>query len=417
MPTLFVRALSTATPNEDGFSLGCEWLILEADGSQRSSGVADYRGLEDLLDQRFDWLADPANTVLIVPSEYVLGVSCRVPGRNLSQIRRALPFAVEEFVATDIGGMHLAHGAIQKDEAVRCNLVERQLLEQWRDCFVSLGVTPGAIVSEAELLPDEAGVVYVLLDGEQVLIKTSDQAATVDRINLGFAVQSVAENRLRIVNGSLTREERQELLDETDLVIDPEDGDNDSTLGFLANRWRGAGASAINLLQGEFAVRQPRQQGWQRWRSVGALAGCWFVIAVLVGVAQAFWADREADRLSAEGLSEYRKLFPDDRRVTATNWRRRLQNRVGASGSVEGVSLLLYINDLSQVIEPAMTLNGVNYNSVRSELTVDLLTPDFNRLDRVKGALEQRGHGVEVLSAQQQDNNQVRARLRVTAAT
>lgn len=417
MPTLFIRALSQAEPSADGYTFAGEWLILEDDGTEKSSGVADYRGLQDLLDPGFDWAQNPDNVVVVVPSEFVLGVSCSVPGRNVGQIRKALPFAVEEFVASDIEGMHLAHGVIQRDRPVRCNLVERDILSAWRDCFAALAATPGTIVSEAELLPDETDVAYALLDGDQVLIKTADQAATVDRFNIGFALQSLAASRLRIVNGALSDEERSAILSDTELTIESEVSASDSTIGYLANSFRTNRERVINLLQGEFTPKRPQQQSYLRWRSVAALAAAWFGVALLLSVAQAYWSAREAERLSADGLAQYQALFPNDKRATATSWRRRLQNKLQPTGGDgPSVSLLSYISGLSGVVDQSVKLNGMNFNGERSELSVDVLTPDFNRLDRVKGALEGQGYAVEVLSAQQQDDDKVRARLRLQSA-
>ncbi len=96
MPTLFLRVLSPVERLEEGFAIGCEWLIVEDDGDERAQGVTDYRGLADLADPNVDWLRTPTNIVVLVPSEHVLGVSCTVPGRSIGQIRRALPYVVEE---------------------------------------------------------------------------------------------------------------------------------------------------------------------------------------------------------------------------------------------------------------------------------------------------------------------------------
>ena len=110
MPTLFIRVLSPASRDEEDLHLSSTWLILEDDGSERAAGEADLRGLSELIDPSAVWLQKPNNIVVIVPGEHVLGVSCEVPGRSIGQIRRALPFVVEEFVATEIEGMHLASG-------------------------------------------------------------------------------------------------------------------------------------------------------------------------------------------------------------------------------------------------------------------------------------------------------------------
>ncbi|MEM6708764.1 MAG: type II secretion system protein GspL [Pseudomonadota bacterium] len=413
MATLFLRALSAATLVDEGYSFACEWLVLEADGTERASGVADYRGLGELVDGDSAWAGEPDNLVMIVSSEYVLGVSVSVPGRNAGQIRKALPFAVEEFVATDIEGMHLAAGSIVRGEPVRCNLVDLELLEGWIGCLASLGLTAGALLSEAELLPNETDVAYALLDGDQVLVKTTGQAATVDRLNLAFALQALEEPQLRIVNGDLTPDERRVLLDETSLVVEGEVAASDSTLGYLANRWREYSAETINLLQGAFTPRRPKTAGTGQWLAVAGLAAVWAVVFVLASTVQAYWSDREAGRLAAEGLAKYQELFPSDRRANERSWPRRLRQRLGDGAAQDGVSLLGYLNDLGAVLGGGVTLNGLNFDAARSELAIDLYSPDFNRLERIQGALREKGYGVEVLSAQQEEGNRVRARLRL----
>lgn len=413
MPTLFIRVLSAASETDDGFEIGGEWLIVEDDGSTRASGVTDYRGFSELLDPTSDLLGQANNIVLIVPSEFVLGVSCEVPGRSVAQIRKALPFVVEEFVATDIEGMHLAHAAIRRDEPVRCNLVERRLLMDWRECFAQLGAAPGYIVSEAELLPDEADTAYALFDGDHVLIKTGDQAATIDRVNLGFAAGSLTEARLRIVGGALTPTERAEILDNSSVTIEMETEAEEGTLSYLARRWQRHQDAIINLLQGEYSPPREISADASRWRSVAMLAGCWAVLAWVVLIAQGIWASNQADALEDQSLALYQEIFPDDKRANAMNMRRRLQARLGEASSTAGPGLLTYMADMASQIGPQLQLNGLNFSADRGELSLDVMATDFNRLDSVKAALEAEGYAVEIVSAQQESSDRVRARLRL----
>lgn len=413
MPTLFIRVLSAATETDDGFEIGGEWLIVEDDGSARASGVTDYRGFGELLDPTSDLLGQANKIVLIVPSEFVLGVSCEVPGRSVAQIRKALPFVVEEFVATDIEGMHLAHAVIRRDEPVRCNLVERRLLLNWRQCFADLGASPGYIVSEAELLPDEPDTAYALFDGDHVLIKTGDQAATIDRVNLGFAAGSLSEARLRIVGGQLTATERAEILDNSSVAIEAESEAADGTLHYLAMRWQRHQDAVINLLQGDYSPPRERSAGANRWRSVAVLAACWALLGLLVLVAQGIWAGRQADAIEAQALELYRDIFPDDKRANAMNIRRRMQSRLGEASPADGPGLLAYLADLSTLVGPDVQLNGINFSAERGDLSLDVMAADFNRLDTVKAALEGQSYSVEIVSAQQENDNRVRARLRL----
>ena len=137
MPRLYLRVLSPAQPlsleggdDDEGYALDVEWLIKEDGGAVRGTGVTDYRGLAEVADSNLEWLQNPLNTVVFLPSQFVLSVECNVPGRNAAQIRRALPFAAEEFVASDIESMHIAHAAIKPGHPVTCNILPHELMRQ-----------------------------------------------------------------------------------------------------------------------------------------------------------------------------------------------------------------------------------------------------------------------------------------------
>lgn len=416
MPTLFIRVLSVAQPLSEGYQIGGEWLILENDGAERGRGVTDYRGFAELVDPSAEWLSNPANVVLIVPSEHVLGVNCEVPGRNVNQIRKALPFVVEEFVATDIEGMHLAHGGIQRNRPVHCNLIDRVLLAGWQDCFASLGIPPGFVVSEAELLPDEPDTAFALFDGDHVLIKTGGQAATLDRANLPFALGGVEESRLRVVNGTLTDAEHEQFHERLEVFSDTANARTDTTLGYLAHRWR-SHPEAINLLQGEFSPPSTSSVDTARWRSIAVLAACWVGVALIALLAQGFWANHQASKLEAEAIALYKDIYPQDKRVTTANVRRRTATHLGEGGADSNEApFLSLLGVVAGSLDPKAFLQRVTYNGNRSELGIDLIVTSYDELDRVKEALSGQGLNVEMGGAQQQEDNKVRTTLRLTAA-
>ena len=215
MSTLFIRVQEPATTQNDeqtsslsdpealtaldaldeitAYSLTAAWLISEASGEVRAEGVADLRGLSELVDPDSDWIQNPANVVLLVPAGLVLNINCDVPGRNQAQVRRALPFAVEEFVATDIEMMHVAAGEIARGGNIRSQVVERKLLEDWLAALRSVGIRPGYTFSDAELLPASATRSTLLFDGDEVLMKSRDSAACVDAENLEFVLTTFIE--------------------------------------------------------------------------------------------------------------------------------------------------------------------------------------------------------------------------------
>jgi general secretion pathway protein L len=409
MPTLFIRVLAPANQDAEGYELPNEWLIAEDDGSTRAKGVTDARGLGELIDPGTEWVKNPQNVVVVLPGEHVLAVTCAVPGRSVGQIRRALPFVVEEFVATDIEGMQLAAGIIRKGESVRCNLIDRELLNDWLACLNELGLNPGTVISEAELLPCGPDQVSVLFDGDAVLVKTADQAATVDRPNLLLALGSVTAHEVLLLNGTLTDIELGQLDGDMSVVQESVDA-GVSTLAYLASRWRDQ-SDIINLLQGAYAPKKASNVHWLQWRSVAGIAAIWLLVGFVSMIAQGFWASARADSLQAQSEELYRSIFPKERRIT--NVRRQMRSKLGANTAVPGaMGFTDYLGELSVVLDKNVVVSSLNYTEARGELAADLLLRGYQELDGLKDSLNQRGVNVVITSAEQQDSG-VRARIRL----
>ncbi len=406
MPKLFIRMLSPAVATDEGYSVRCAWMIQEDDGRTRARGETDFRGLSELIDPGTDWVADPGNVVVTVPSEHVLSLSCEVPGRSVGQIRRALPFVVEEFVTTDIESMHLASGELKRGAPVRVDLVERSLLQGWLDCLGALDIRPGHMYSEAELLPVAEGQASLLLDGDRALIRTPDQAAALDRENLSLATGTLEAERLVVLHGRLSELEAGQLAPELTVVAE-QTSQAETALEYLAAHWRTA--DAVNLLQGELRPKQRVNPLWARWRPVAALVAAWAGVALVTMAAEAIYASHRADELEARSVALYRDIFPGERRVT--NVRRQLQAKLG--GAEEGGSgFLVHLGAMASAMEPGTRVQSLNYTLERDELAVDLYTGGFETLDRLKERLGNQGVRVEITSAEQLDNG-VRARLRL----
>lgn len=442
MPTLFVRALSPAQPLQEGFEFACEWLVQEADGRQHSEGASDYRGLLDLdadwapfwhglrqqdgagdgneargeeakdkegAEQTLDWARDPGNVVLLAPNEHVLSVSCEVPGRNAGQIRRALPFVAEEFLAADLEGTHLASGPIRRGQPVRCCVIDEQLLQDWLACLESLGIRPGWAIPEAELLPAEPRNAAVLLEGDAALLRSPQQSATLDRANLALALNALEIDKLQVAGGALTDIERGQL----DLEIETLEAEQgaETALSYLARRWQ-RHPEALNLLQGRHAPSMPRNPNLAKWRNVAALAAVWLALGLAGMAGKAAWSSMEADSLERQALALYRDLFAQDRTATVQSIRRRALARLGERNAAAGRPMVQFAADLAAVLDDSMSLSGIDYNEARGEFATELVLQRYDDVERVREALAAQGLKVEIASAEQSEDG-VRARLRL----
>lgn len=418
MPRLFLRLLSEATtlPDGEGYALSFEWLIKEGDGSIRSSGHSDYRGLADIADPNIEWLADPENLVVFVPSHFVLAINCGVPGRNSTQMRKALPFAVEEYIASDIELMHIAHGPLKSGHPVACNIISKEIIQNWLDCFESLQIKPGQFILDATLLPTGDEQTSVLFDEQNsnATVVSSAGAATVDLSNLAFALNSVKTSHIVTINGPLSEFERSQLVGEPSIeeVVLSKGG----VLNYFAERLNET--QTINMLQGDYQPPKATTRGASKWKTVGALAASWATIAFIGIIAQGWWASTEADRLESESYAFYKAAFPTESQPRSLQQiRRRINSKLGQQDGSSGQNTFLALTaHFANVIDTDTQVSSLSYLQQRQELTIEVMLNSYADLDVIKDKLARAGIDVEVVSAEQESQG-ARSRLRVRYAS
>ena len=413
MSHLFIRFVSPVVRTEDGLAARLDWLIRSDDGSVAASGRTDERGLSEIVDPQLGF-NDPANVTAIVPAEHVLSVRCSVPGRNVSQIRRALPFAVEEFLTEDVETMHIANGGITRGEPVDCLVVPRDLIDGWRDLLLEHDLAPGLMTVDGAVLPVEGNEIAVLLEGDFALVRTADQMASIDHANLlpivGDLIAMSDPDARAVVR----------IIDDQDVSLDFEghgispdqilrEATAEGALAYLTDQLPG---SAINLLQGEFTASRRTDGAILAWRPVFGLAAVWAVVAVIAMLVEGFWAQSQADALRSEAGELYKSIY-GERRIpgnpSSTMRRREGQVDVTAASFVQLVGQ--FALGVKETI-PGSKLSSVTYTEARESIAVDFTVASFDTLDALKTALESRGLKVDLGAAEQQ-GDVVRASVRV----
>lgn len=416
MPRLFL-----ALP-DDHADAGIEWLVRGDDGEIAGFGHAGGDELLALIEGEAQWaMDDPDKVVVFVPASEAVALSCTVPGRNPNQIRRAAPYAIEEYLTGDIEDMHVACGPIARNAPVRCLVAPHARMTDWLGRLEAARIVPGLLTADALALPSEPNLVSVLFrDDGTALVRTAEQTASLDVPNLAAALavlhgdsegvgEGAPEASLRQINGALG---------DTDLAltgIAPERIETvqigDSPLQALSATFDGA--NAIDLLQGDYAVKRRAGGHWAQWRSVAAGACAWFALALVLFTAQGFWAAQQADALRAEANDIYRKVY-DARRVPgnpATRMRLRLGQAPADATSFHRLTAI-FAAALGQLGDPYQLLS-LSY-SERSGFGGEVVVADYDALEEMREAFTGQGFDLVVVSAEQHDSR-VRANLRITA--
>ena len=409
MSRLFLRFAASAD--------AVEWLAC-ADGDEgegvASEGRAPADELAEVLADEVPWAADSGEVVVFVPTAELLALSCQIPGRSETQRRRAAPYAVEEFVTEDIETMHVACGALVRNEPVRCLVMPRTRVQSYLTLLDSASIAPTFMTADAMALPVAADSANVLFDADIALVRTARQLASVDVPNLAAALEAARADfddedqaQLRQVNGALSEIEltaagfapgRVESL--------PLEG---SLLGFLASAFDEA--DAINLLQGDFAAKRRSSAAWAPWRPVAATAGVGLAVAVVALGAEGFWAAQRADALREEARTLYQDIY-DVERAPANPALRMRMRMGGASAETVGFHRLLgNLGTSLQELAGRYELRSLSY-SERTGLGAEVIVPDYDSLEKIELALAERTVELDVVSAELFEER-VRTNLRI----
>ena len=416
MPHLHLRFRGRAHAQDDVVDADLEWHVRENDGSRRE-GRTTASALPELLADA-DWVADPANVTVLVPVAETLAVTCDVPGRNAAALRSAARYAVEEFLTEDIDAMHVACGTLARGQPVRCLATPRERMATWLAALAPANIEPGLMTADAMLLPSDPAGVSVLLEGEEALVRSADQVASVDADNLIAALASLRSGldaeespSLRQFNCALSAAELEaagfspEAAQEMPVTL----GES-GVLGLLADPEHAAAAAPVNLLQEDFAVRRKSGGAWAHWRPAAALAGVGLAIVLALWTAEGVWAGLRADAKREEARALYREIFDTDRAPgsPAMIMRRRLGQAVATPAGFHHL-----LGELGTALGAAgqYELRSMSF-AERNGLVAEVLVSDYDAVETLQQALRERGLTVEVGSSEQQQGR-VRTSIRL----
>lgn len=408
MPKLFVRAEVQGGDSElvspDVQKLLLHWQLI--DETSVEAGTSSLQDFPLLKNNYANWPESHEHIVAIIPGDEVLLLSCEVPGRTAGTVKKALPYALEEFVAGDIEDLHIAYEKIRPGQLVKCALISKQRLSQWQDFFSRAEISPGNIISEGQLLTADANACTLVFSDGEVLIATNNESASVARSELLGLLSNMALDKVVCIGGELTDIEVSQL--DADLVVENDVRDG---IAFLVSRFNLS--NLINLLQGEYKVAPSTNGPTNAFVGIVGLLGIWLIVALVSFVVEGYWAEQRANELTADATLLYKEYFPTDSApVTTGQLTRRLKAKLGAQ-SAGGENAQGFIDLLSRVsggITGADKIQSLRFNYQRMELTFEIILPGFNELDPLKERAAAQGVLLKVTNADN-DGNGVRARL------
>jgi len=358
--------------------------------------------------------------IVLVPTADVLLTRVTVPTQNHQRMLKAIPFALEECLASDVEKLHFAVGGRNDDGTVNVAVVAHETILQWQEKLRVAGLQPHFMIPDVQAMPAAQDMWHILLENEQAFIRSIDQSLVADSSNTDILLSLMLDAEKEQVPAAITIYDcRSGGFDSWQPDIPPtinllQESCKDGLFSFIPADGINVRQS-INLLQGVYSRREQLGKLWRPWRFAASLAGVWFILQLGMNISETKQLENKSENLRQQAIQIYRSTFPEAKNVVnpKVQMERKLAElRGGGVSGVEGLLSLLRSSSDKLTATKGLILKSMRYNKA-GELNLEVEVPSLQALDEVKQRLAKQDFiDVEIQSAAAKDNK-VQGRLQI----
>ncbi len=406
---LYIRLKSDSAP-------AVQTLLVAEDGTHAASQETTLNELAAL--------ANGCRVIVIVPTTELSVMSAAVPSRNRQRILSAVPYILEDQLASDVDQLHFVIDSPDAAGQVATVVVEHQKMVQWLELLRTHGVEPHMIVADLCCLPvSETPQWTLLLEDNSALLSTGhNRGFAVDRDNLMLMLRSAlqaceqaaaAPEQLRLVSSTESADDLAlaAQLSEFDLVVSRDDEAVDALALFAQELDE---KRTLNLLQGQYSRRDQLGKLLRPWRAAAAMLVALILFSGGMTVLDYFELRGEQAALKKHIEQTYLASCPGAKRiVNAKAQMMQCLKKLRGGGSSSDDGLLVMLSSVGDALKAAggLQLQRISYRN--GQLDMALAIADIQVLDQLKQRMiKDAGLQVEILSATSRDNR-VEARLQL----
>jgi len=341
----------------------------------------------------------PANCrwVILLPGEDVLTTTVSLPKKRRRQALKALPFMLEDSIASDVALEHLATGPDTAQGETLVAITRKKQLRDLLQIFADAGITPQRVLPDYALLQENPDSWRILLSGDRAMVRCPDST--------GFSTPST---RLALLLNTSQQSESDGSARSVHLIRSA-----DTTAPALPGNWQikeqlianplqylaaDASKTSLNVLQDEFKVIQPDSWNWRPWATAAGLALAAISIGLLETGLETARINRENNQLQAAMAELARDALPDAKQIRDPQTQVLIAWRQLKKGSAGGAEFLPLLNRVAAAIsQQPVTVHGIHFKD--GTLTVALQGSSLQQLDNLRQQIEQQGLYVSLLNA------------------
>lgn len=309
------------------------------------------------------------DTVVVWADESLILRRAALPTSGRGKWRTGLPYLAEDWVAGDVGDLHVVAPVALTGRETWVGVIEKRLLDALLARLRGLGVSANHVVPEAALLgPGRAA--DVLLDGAHASFASSGGlGGSCEADLLPMIVGQPLETLRTLSTGSGEVE-----LGQVDRI--------DSALRWVS--LQNIDDGVIDLLQGAYSPPGREHAGGGWWRIAGMVALIAVAVHTLTLALEVYSVRQQESALAAEIEAQFRQVFGDDERMVDPAFQIKSEfARLGPAGVARAEALAL-LKGLAPLLtaDSRLVLQGFVYAD--GALEVAVRAPDATRFEGLR---------------------------------
>ncbi|GEM_PF-6276412 len=334
---------------------------------------------------------------LLFPGEQLLLTSVKLPKMRASEQLKAIPFALEEQLASDPENMYIATGDAKADGCLVVAALDKNIIDtkvqSWRD----------ANLFPQKVLPDFLAIAWlpetwsVVMKNKMALVRTDFNAGfTVDEDNLFLFLQLALEKNKE-------HKPKKILCWQQDSIVNPAEFEKinipvewmDEKKHSLFDIASILTHSPINLLQGKYRPKSQSSSLKTNWIRCGMAASAFILFLFASRFVEWIYFYHQSNQLSNRIAVIYRDLFPGSTDVLEPRFRTAALLKKYAGASDGSVFLKLLGDSAKMILQfPGTTVQSIQFENKQLKLHVqtnkiETLTAYLQRLQTEKLLVEQ----------------------------
>ena len=361
-------------------------------------------------------MAQTHNVHLILSSQDVVSAELDIPNRNPKLIRKAIPFMMEDEVATSVDSLFYAYKDSSKNKPVSIRGIEVKYLESLITDFEKSEIKLEQIILEQDmLLTPESGLNIILEEENCLVINEKSEVWNCHPDDFSWLIQKQLA-QVSEENQSLEDKPTEEELavaislnifsnmDMKSFVHDLPVGRFAPKLHTIENKQSlltesFKNASVINLLQDKYEPQKEKSELGLFLARVGGVAAAIFIAFILFQSSKIYTLGVQKVQLDERKLTLYKQAFPTRKKPASAA--RAVKNMlsymksIGSSSDSSGFLSMLESSSQSLTDLNKVYPTNISYDIARNELRIDLIASSLVELDKFADSLKASGHQVE----------------------